>query len=200
MSSLEEVLDRKLTEHLKDLATKDCIESLKKTVSQQDLQISTLEARIVMLEKYIERIEDRNEENEQYQRGLCLRINGIEVSDDESGDDCLDKVKKVFEDIKVEVPDVAIDRAHRIGKVKRDNNGKPQRQIIVRVTSWRFGVYRGDSVVILACHGVYRARKATRYKIHLDLTKSRLNLINNAIDLLVDAGRNKCFAFADVNC
>ena len=158
-------------------------------MSQQDLRISTLEARIVMLEKYIERIEDRNEENEQYQRRLCLRINGIEVSDDESGDDCLDQVKKVFEDIKVEVPDVAIDRAHRIGKVKRDNNGKPQTQMIMRFTSWRFR------------NRVYSARKATRkYKIHLDLTKSRLNLINTANDLLVDAGRNKCFAFADVNC
>ena len=189
MSSLEDVLDRKLTEHLKDLATKDCIESLKKTVSQQDLRISTLEARIVMLEKYIERIEDRNEENEQYQRRLCLRINGIEMSDDESGEDCLDKVKKVFEDIKAEVPDVAIDRAHRIGKIKRDNNGKPQRQMIVRFTSWRFRTR------------VYRARKATKkYKIYLDLTKSRLNLINTANDLLGDNGSNKCFAFADVNC
>lgn len=61
--------------------------------------------------------------------------------------------------------------------------------MIVRFTSWRFRTH------------VYRARKTSRkYKIHLDLTRSRLNLINTANDLLEDAGRNKCFAFADVNC
>ena len=66
-------------------------------------------------------LEKRVDDMEQYQRRLCLRINGIPCSNDESAEDCLRKVKSLVKnDLKVDVPDLAFDRAHRIGKVSQE--------------------------------------------------------------------------------
>ena len=86
---------------------------------------------------------------EQYQRRLCLRISGIEVpslGQNETDQDCLDKIKDVCADLAVEIPCDVIDRAHRIGKTT-SHNGKKCRQMIVRFTTWRHRAI------------VYRARK-----------------------------------------
>ena len=72
-----------------------------------------------------------------YNRRLCLRINGIPLprknSEPESADECLNKVKDVFEEIGVAIPDEVIDRAHRIGKVHKSRGNKSQ-QMIVKFT------------------------------------------------------------------
>ena len=76
---------------------------------------------------------------EQYQRRLCLRINGIDSQQEgqiETGEECLQKVKNVFNELKFEIPDTVVDRAHRIGKVIKIN-GVHVRQMIVRFTIWR---------------------------------------------------------------
>ena len=51
--------------------------------------------------------------------GLSLRINGIpppSKREKETGEDCLQKVKKVFNGIEVDIPDSVLDRSHRIGR------------------------------------------------------------------------------------
>ena len=61
--------------------------------------------------------------------------------------------------------------------------------MIVRFTTW--------------CHrtAVYRARKnSQKYKIHLDVTRKRLKLIDRANDMLKEIEEVNGFAFADVNC
>ena len=210
---LDEKLDKKLSTLKEDLATKTCIESLRETIIEQNTKIETLEAKVVLLESYIKCIErneeltkrhadklESNEERieqlelkaddmEQYQRRLCLRINGVEQEADESASKCLQKVKKILkEDLKVDIPDSVIDRAHRIGKVREDTEtGKKHRSIIVRFTTWRHKT------------AVYRARKKCEdYKFRLDLTHRRAKLLEKASEWLKD--KPSCFAMADVNC
>eukprot|EP00112_Aurelia_sp_Birch-Aquarium-sp1_P004066 Seg1461.1 transcript_id=Seg1461.1/GoldUCD/mRNA.D3Y31 product="hypothetical protein" protein_id=Seg1461.1/GoldUCD/D3Y31 len=101
LTAISEILDSKLA----SLATKDDINDLKDIINQQRLKIEMLEAKIVLMEKYEQRIESlekrasennididavnerleqlelRSDDNEQYHRRLCLRINGVELSE-----------------------------------------------------------------------------------------------------------------------
>ena len=98
-------------ETLSDLATDECINELKKTIVEQHERIQILEAKVVLLENYanlierslaepeelqnrIENLELRCDEQEQYQRRLCLRFNDVEYDEDngKSGAQCLEKV------------------------------------------------------------------------------------------------------------
>ena len=187
----ENILDKKLSELKKDVATKACIESLQATILAQERRIAMLEANAIIMQKYMDRLERGRDEIEQYQRRLCLRINGIELErggTNESGEKCLEKVKKVFKELNVDVPDLVLDRAHRIGKFT-EKNGKRYRPMIVRFTTWRHRT------------AVYRAKKnSQKYKIHLDVTRNRLKLIDRANDMLKEIEEMNGFAFADVNC
>ena len=175
ITAISEILDSKLA----SLATKDDINDLKNVIDQQRLKIEMLEAKIVLMEKYEQRIESlekrateytsdidavserfeqlelRSDDNEQYHRRLCLRINGVELSEGsegESGPECFQKVQNILkDDLKLDIPDMSIDRAHRIGAVITDpDTGKRYRQIIVRFATWRHRTQ------------VYKARKASK--------------------------------------
>ena len=150
--------------------------------------IDVLEAKNAMLESHVVQLRSNQESQEQYSRRLCLRIDGIRFpanGNQESSDDVLEKVKHVFNEIGVEVPDAVIDRAHRIGP-KSFGDGKAKQQVIVRLTTWRHRT------------AVYRARKkSSKVKIRLDLTKPRLSLIIAANELLKQ--HKDSFAFADIN-
>ena len=187
MSSFERMLDAKLA----TLATKTCINELKDVILEQKAKIDELEGKVVVMEKLIDNLEQRSDDLEQYQRRLCLRIVGVELKaggQGESGQDCLKNVKGIFKELGVDVPDLVIDRAHRIGEVK-EIEGKSYRQIIVRFTTWRHRTM------------VYRARrKSDKYKICLNLTRKNVKLLSKANDLLEEKSLGDCYAFSDVNC
>ena len=171
------------------MATKDCIKDLHDTIVQQNAKIDALEAKVTMMESFIAHMENGIDEQEQYNRRLCLRIDGItppKQGQNETGDQCLKKVKSVFKELKVAIPDKVIDRAHWIGKPKA-KNGINIHTIIIRFTTWGHRT------------AVCRVRKASsKYKIRLDLTKKRLNAmvkVSNDLDT-----KKLVFAFADVNC
>ncbi len=91
-------------------------------------------------ENRLAKIEQYCDEAEQYQRRLRLRIYGVELTDGKdgkSGEECLKKVQEMFEeDLDVNIPPLAIDKAHRIGPAKKNPNTKKRcRPIIVRFTS-----------------------------------------------------------------
>lgn len=168
------------------MATKDCIQGLHDIITKQNEKIEVLESRIAMMERYVSHLEQGVDDQEQYNRRLCLRIDGIEIEEDESGEKCLKKVKSVFKELKVSVPDNVIDRAHRIGRPKVVK-GKRIHTMIVRFTTWRHRT------------AIYRARKSCpKYKIRLDLTKKRLDAVIKSSKLLEE--KNIGFVFADVNC
>eukprot|EP00112_Aurelia_sp_Birch-Aquarium-sp1_P002125 Seg1231.4 transcript_id=Seg1231.4/GoldUCD/mRNA.D3Y31 product="hypothetical protein" protein_id=Seg1231.4/GoldUCD/D3Y31 len=99
--------------------------SLSAIIAQQDEIIAILESKVAILEKHVEALSRNANNQEKYNRRLCLRINGIPLprksSESESADECLKKVKDVFKEIGVAIPDEVIDRAHRIGKTETAN-------------------------------------------------------------------------------
>ncbi len=160
----QEYFDKRFDEIQAKMATKDCIKELHETIVKQNSKIDALEAKVAMLESYIAHMENGIDEQEQYNRRLCLRIDGIATPRQgqiETGEQCLKKVKSVFKELKVNIPDEVIDRAHRIGKPKV-KNGIDIHTMIVRFTTWRHRT------------AVYGARKtSSKYKVRLDLTKKR---------------------------
>ena len=101
---------------LANVATKECILKVKQTILDQQLEIEELEAKVVVMEKYIEGIEKVQQrvcevgglsdgiadlecvcdDNEQHHQRLCLRLNGVAVEDDAavSVRDYLEMIKK----------------------------------------------------------------------------------------------------------
>ena len=55
-------------------------------------------------------------------------------SQNETSEHCLEKVKKIIEEIGVDVPDAVIDRAHHIRPTK-EKDGNAHSKIIVRFTN-----------------------------------------------------------------
>ena len=55
-----------------------------------------------------------DEELEQYGRCLCFCINAIPLKNNETSKNVLDSVKNLFELAEVNIPDVVLDRGHRI--------------------------------------------------------------------------------------
>ena len=53
-------------------------------------------------------------------RRSCLRIHGIECSDDERNDSVSEKVKECYEEMNLPFQDENIDRVHRSGKTYTD--------------------------------------------------------------------------------
>ena len=132
----------------------------------------------------------RNEELEQYGRRLFLRIDGVPTVKDESSDDVLDFTKSLFKEAKVAVPDNVLDRAHRIGPSYTDRiKNKKCKSIIVRFITFRHRTL------------FYKARKKLKhgFKVKLDLTKSRFNLLKKANDHIKEIPAIS-FCYADVNC
>lgn len=74
------------------------------------------------------------DDTEQYSRRLCLRINGVTVTQGETAEECMVKCKGIFHDLNVSIPDDCIDRAHRIG-LKKSENGEETQPIIIRFTT-----------------------------------------------------------------
>ena len=102
---------------------RDEINSLKAKVDQKDILINNLEKRI-------EEIEKKRDDNENHNRLSNIRLNGIP---EKEGESCEDIVVKVAEVIGATVRLGDIDRAHRTGKPK---DGGP-RSIICRFNNFR---------------------------------------------------------------
>ena len=91
------------------------------------------------MERHIALLQNNVDDNEQYSRCMCLRINGIPPVADgeiESAEMCIEKVKIVFEKLEVDVPDSVMGQAHRIG-TQRTINGKKIHEVIARFTTRR---------------------------------------------------------------
>ena len=92
----------------------------------------------------------------------------------------LNQVRDLFKEPEVEIPDAVLNRAHRISKENND--------VIVRFTTFRHRAL------------FYRDRKKLKNQsIHLDLTKSRLSLLNEARKL-IENNEDIAFCYADINC
>ena len=101
----------------------------------------------------------------------CLREFGVTLpaNGEESNNDRITIVKKIFAEIGVTVPDDGLDRVHRIGRAEKNAAEIIEQPLIIKFTSWKFRI------------AVYRGRKKlANLKILLDLTPRRLKLLSKA--------------------
>ena len=125
--------------------------------------------------------DSRCDESEQYSRRLCFRVKNIKKSENETLEVVLESIRKLFDEANLIIPDAYIDRTHHVSKT---NN-----TVIVRFTTFR---HRSM---------FYRNRKALKggVTVHLDLTKSRLDLLMKANKYTKEIS-NVDFAYSDINC
>lgn len=201
MPNTRQMNDDALNKKLEELATKKDIENLKNLVNslhehidRQNKEIGSLQERIESQEIKILQLEDRvgvlsaglsqalkqADDNEQYSRRSCLRIKGIAKEKNETSSKCVEKVIKVCKNLKADISKDDIDRAHRVGKDRST--------MIVKFFSFSKRTL------------LYKLRKKdTKNGIHLDITKKRLNLLDEA-KKLIKKDSTVDFVFADINC
>ena len=91
------------------------------------------------------KLKDEVEVLEQYGCRQSLRIFGLSLPTKETSDDAKQKVAKLIRNSIIDVSVSSIDRAHRIGKVTKNNSDQNIQPIIVRFSTFtdRTLVYRG---------------------------------------------------------
>ena len=180
MERMEKTLGDKIDALTQKLAEKDKkIEELQKKVFEFEVKADYTEKRFELLER-------RLDDYEQYSRRTSLRVNGIPYDQNETAENCLQKVKTEIAKLGVNIENCEFDRAHRIG-VSKEGEHK-ERQMIVKFTTFR------------ARTEVYRNRKREgKIRFYIDQTKRRFTLKRMAMDY-VKSKPEVDFVFVDVNC
>ena len=129
------------------------------------------------------------QELEQYGRCLCFCIDAIPLQNNETSKDVLDSVKNLFELAEVDIPDVVLDRGHRIDFIFQDQAlNKSFKGIIVRFTTFRHR------------RTLCRARSRLKgEKVRLGLTKSRYDLLINPKIYVKEIATIR-FCYVNVKC
>ena len=120
----------KVTESLDALSKK--IDELETEIKNKDEKIQLLENRVEILEEEKESQGKEIDDLEQYSRRNCLLLHGVVETNAECTDDII--IKTCAEELGVDVMQEDLDRSHRLGKVKRNDN-KP-RPIIVKLARY----------------------------------------------------------------
>ena len=89
---------------------------------EQNRKIDELDGKTAIQTNTVDQLIIECGDNEQYSRRSCLRIHGIECSDDERNHNVFQTVKECYEEMNLPFQDENIDRVHRIGKTCTDKN------------------------------------------------------------------------------
>ena len=121
------------------LCDPDVLELISKAVaaqvsSQLRKEIAGLRDKVAEKDREILFLKDQIDSLEQYSRRNCLRISPVPEVSSESTDDI---VKTVAKTIGVTLPDNAIDKSHRVGKVTAGGLNR-DRPIHVKFTSYKY--------------------------------------------------------------
>ena len=135
-------------------------------------------------------MQQANEELGQYGRRLCVRTDGVPTVDNETWHEVLDKVKFLIKETSCDIPDVVIDKSHRIAKGYNDKKTNIQcKNIIVSFTNFRHRAM------------FYRSRANFKnVKFKLDLTKNRHKIFTIIAIETVKSYDNVNYVMADINC
>ena len=114
-------------------------------ISQLEEKVNRLEENLTIYKNDNELLSRKIDDAEQYGRRMCLRIDGIDLDENETPARCIEKVVKTLrEDLNIKVTPGELDRAHRIGPKKAVYHGVEKQQMIIKVFKWetRNRVYR----------------------------------------------------------
>ena len=87
--------------------------------------VAVLQQHVKNFQKQMAVLQSENKELEQYGRLLCIRVEGIPTTVNETSKEVLKKVQSLINEAECDIPDVAIDRADRVG------NGYNNRKAII---------------------------------------------------------------------
>ena len=178
-------------------------EVVHEALQKQDSIIEEMSSTIAMLQQHVSVLKEAAVKNstqvdelEQYGRRLCLRIEGVPVEEKEKSDEVRDKVLTFMEndpdnDISLNIPEVVVDRAHRIGQVHDNKEGPRTQSIIVR-----FSTFRHRTMFYYERKGL---EKKFGIRIRLDMTRTRYGIYKTAINLVKEKANIK-YVYCDVNC
>ena len=160
-------------------------------IEEQNRKIEMLESSLSARQNVVDNLLIQCDNNEQYSRRSCLRINGVEFKKD-GNDDVLGEIKRCYEEVGLQFDKKIIDRAHRIGRDYVNKNGKTSKQIIIKYKFWED---RSE---------FYRARprnhdKPSPFSVAIDLTRRRYELLRKTRELIKSHEEIK-FSFTDINC
>ena len=149
-----------MTESLDALSKK--IDELETEIKKKDEKIQLLEDRVGILEEEKESQGKEIDDLEQYSRRNCLLLHGVVETNGECTDGII--IKTCVEELGIDVKQVDLDRSHRPGKVKRNDN-KP-RPIILKFARYavRNKVFsnkkklKGKKLLIIESLTVYRMK------------------------------------------
>jgi len=165
-------LGAKLFEKMKAVveeAVKSALKAVNEEMSQLRQEVADMKQQLAEVG---ERLVDRTDELEQYQRRNNIRLFGIKEVKDENTDEVV--LKLCREQLGVELPEGAICRSHRTGKmpsIPGEDGKKRHRPIIVRFTS-----YQHRRLVFNA----KKRLKGSGIVIREDLTSRRLEVYRRA--------------------
>lgn len=150
-------------------------EAVKTALATFTKELDELRGEVVGLQQKMmeldDRLQDRTDELEQYQRRNNLRVFGV---DEVSGEDTDRIVKELCRDkLGVDLPHTAICRSHRVGRQPQPgpDGKKRHRAIIVRFTSYQ---------VRREVYGAKKKLKGTGVTIREDLTGRRMEVLRGA--------------------
>ena len=134
-------------------------------------------------------MQQANEELGPYSIRLCVRTDSVPTVDNETWHEVLDKVKFLIKETSCDIPDVVIDKSHRIANGYNDKKTNLHcKNIIVSFTNFRHRAM------------FYRSRANFKnIKFKLDLTKNRHKIFTIAIET-VKSYDNVYYVMADINC
>ena len=167
-------------------------------LNEQNSKIEKLESTVCILQNSVnilkKQVDDQTEgtdNNEQYGRRLCLRIEGKDVVRNEKAQDVLAEIMNISDSVGLEIPEMVFDRAHRIGEPYTDENNIQKQSIIVRLTTFRHRTM------------LYYKRKEIKERyglfVRLDLTKKRYNNLKKAREWAKNF-ETIDYVCADINC
>ena len=200
LDSMSDLLDEKLKNLQADIVAslkKELSDEISKLFKEQSERIVQLEATVAVLKNSVTVLKDQlhiqNEglnDLEQYGRRQCLRIEGCNTVAGEKADDVLRAVKGFSDAVGANIPDLAFDRAHRVGKPYKIDNIEKQSVIV------RFSTFRHRSML-------YYKRKEMSEKfgvwVRLDFTKKNYGILNDAKEYVKDRD-DVNFVYSDINC
>ena len=187
--SLADIIKEKLNEFKGELPTEirlliksEVDEALKKQKEKFDSAFTQLEKRIAKLENY-------NDDLEQYGRRVCLRIEDVLVANEETAEEVFKKTENMLKKFCPNLSGDCIERAHRIGPDYMCYKSQEKCcSIMVHFVSFKHQTL------------FYRKRASLKnVRVKIDLTKRRYEVLKKAINL-VNGNNDVDYVFTDVNC
>ena len=112
----------------------ESLDALSKKIDELETEIKNKDEKIQLLENRVEILEEKESQGkeiddlEQYSRRNCLLLHSVVETNAECTDDII--IKTCAEELGIDVKQEDLDRSHRLGKVKSDDN--KTRPIIVK--------------------------------------------------------------------